>query len=313
MEELADTIRFIDRFSPRAIRVTLPGYSRYFSEEELFDTPTVWSQVCNALDVLRPQLHAPLIVLPNLYWNMPLIPRIDGVIPNSPAELAGLKYGDLLIRLDDEPILTKEQARSLLLNPERRNKPRKLEISRNNQQITVKLVEVDDSEVDLYPYKPQGYRVLLYDRDNTTGPYGILLNHDLELSSIQRLMDIVTMYGAKNVLLLTSQIIKPMAEAIIQSIPEVRDFFSQLQLQMVIPSHNFWGGNIMLGDLYMVSDYLEAAEEHIAQAKSPPDLIILPSSFTTEFGCDLLGVSYTEIERVLNIPVELLPCRQIII
>ena len=66
LDKLAATVRFINQFEPRGIRVTLPGYSRYFSEQPVFDTPTTWSQLVQVLDSLRPELQAPLIVLPNL-------------------------------------------------------------------------------------------------------------------------------------------------------------------------------------------------------------------------------------------------------
>lgn len=314
LEKLATTVRFINQFEPRGIRITLPGYSRYFSDQPLFDTPTLWSQISQMLNALRHELQCPLIVLPNLYWNMPLVPNIDGVIRNSPADLAGLKHGDLMVRLDNESILTKRQAKALLMDKQKRSQVCEMEVQRNGTSFTVKLQEMDDIEADLYPYKPRGYRTLPYDRDDTVGlSYGIFLNHDFELSSVSRLMDIISHHTAQRVLLLTSQIIGPIVETVIKSVPEFKAFFSKIELNMRIPSHRFWGGNIMLGDLYMVSDYLKAARHFIAQADRPPDVIILPSSFATKLGFDLLGKSYLEIERQLQIPVELVPCQRIMI
>jgi hypothetical protein len=314
LEALATTVRFISQFEPRGIRVTLPGYSRYFSDQPLFDTPTLWSRITQMLNSLRHELHCPLIVLPNLYWNMPLLPNIDGVIRNSPADLAGLKHGDRMIRINQESILTKRQAKALLTDIQKRSQTCEMEVQRNGTYLTVTLQETDDIEADLYPYKPRGYRTQPYDRDDTAGmSYGIFLNHDFELSSITRLMDTISNYKAQRVLLLTSQIIGPIVETVIKSVPDFQAFFSEIELHLRIPSHHFWGGNIMLGDLYMVSDYLEAARHFIAQADRPPDLIILPSSFATKLGFDLLGKSYLDIERQLQIPVELVPCQRIMI
>jgi hypothetical protein len=173
---------------------------------------------------------------------------------------------------------------------------------------------VDDPELDLYPYKPRGYRSPVYDSEETSGAsYGIFVHHDVELASIRRLSTTIAQYGAKRVLVLTSAIMGPIVDTVIRSVPEFSDFFAQVELYLRVPEHRFWGGNILLGDLYTVSDYLNGARDFMEESGVTPDLIALPSSFATEFGYDLLGVSYTELERALDIPVELIPCPRIMI
>jgi len=311
VEELVETIRFIDRFSPYSIRVTLPGYSRFFAEDILFDTDATWFKFCEAIEAIRPRISAPVMVLPHLYANAPLIPSIDGVVKNSPAQMAGLRYGDIITRINDKQVLTKGQARVWLKMAERSGGVLEMEVQRNGARLVLQLSE--NGHASLYPYK-----VNLHQdgggeeaESNFGSRFGIFLAADFEIGAIPGMMELIAGYGARNVLLLSSAIIKPNVETIIASIPEYRDYFSQIKLDIRIPEHIFWGGNILIGDLYLTSDYLAAAREFIAETGRKPDLILLPSSFASEFGYDLAGQSYTDMERALGIPVELIECSRI--
>jgi uncharacterized Fe-S cluster-containing radical SAM superfamily protein len=309
--DLEATLRYIDGLTPRALRVTLPGYSRFFSAEPLFDTEAVWRGLCDRLEAIRPMLRAPLIVLPNLYAGAAIIPRVGGVILQSPAHRAGLRYGDLITAVDGAPVHTRQQAKSALRQRPSPPQPRRVDVLRDGAPLSVELVDVDDPAVDLYPYKPLGYRSLReYGDGNEGSHYGLVLPQDPQLSSLQGLFTLIAEHRARRVLLLTSEIMGPIIATLLETLPEFARLLAALHLAMVVPRHDYWGGNIIMGDLYMVSDYLQAAREYIAQ-EGAPDLILLPSSFASDFGRDLLGVSYLEIERRLGIPVELLPCEQI--
>jgi hypothetical protein len=76
--------------------------------------------------------------------------------------------------------------------------------------------------------------------------------------------------------------------------------------------HNFWGGNIIVGDLHVVQDYVDHLKT-LARAGYVPDLVIIPNSFTDSWGQDLLCTSYQEIERKARVPVELLPVRRVMV
>jgi len=315
-EELLETIRFIDRFSPYSIRVTLPGYSRYFSGGELFDTDSIWSAFCDAIESIRPQISAPVMVLPHLFANPPLIPRIDGVVKNSPAQLAGVRYGDIITRINDKQVLTKGQARAWLKMAEGPGSLLELEVQRNGSKLAFRLGEADDEHASLYPYKvtlhQNGGEAAEQDPDANFGSrFGIFLAGDFEIGAIPKMMELINGYGARNVLLLSSAIMKPNVETIIASIPEYRDYFSGINFDIYVPEHAFWGGNILIGDLYLVSDYLGAVREFIAATGRRPDLVLLPGSFANEFGCDLAGQSFTAMERAFKIPVEMVECSRI--
>jgi hypothetical protein len=75
----------------------------------------------------------------------------------------------------------------------------------------------------------------------------------------------------------------------------------------------YWGGNVLIGDLWTVEDVIVQAREWIARQGERPDVILLPSTFLSNGGRDLLGRPYVEVERALGVEVRLLQCRRIAI
>jgi hypothetical protein len=116
----------------------------------------------------------------------------------------------------------------------------------------------------------------------------------------------------RSVLIFTTPLVKDLYAQALQIVgdsPECR--LPPIEVRVAIASQNFWGGNILIGDLHVVQDYID----HLNLLKGVgyrPDLII-PSSFVNSWGFDILGTSYKEIERCTGIPVELLPVRRIMV
>jgi hypothetical protein len=84
-------------------------------------------------------------------------------------------------------------------------------------------------------------------------------------------------------------------------------------LYLWIPEQRFWGGNIIMGDLYTCSDIIQAVNDFKRQSGIMPELILIPNTFSPNYNTDLLGVSYAAIEQTTGIPVELLECNRITI
>jgi len=78
----------------------------------------------------------------------------------------------------------------------------------------------------------------------------------------------------------------------------------------VVPENRFFGGNIFMGDLLVVGDFIRCIEKHGAKEGGNPDLVVIPSSpfNLSQWGRDLTGRCYLDIERETGIPVALLPC-----
>jgi hypothetical protein len=116
---------------------------------------------------------------------------------------------------------------------------------------------------------------------------------------------------AKHVLLMTSAIMEPVVAFLLASVPELDNLLGETNLYLWVPEHRYWGGHIILGDLYTCSDYLQAVNDFQEKQGLKPDLIILPNSFSPNNTTDLLGVSYSSLEYITGIPVEIAGCTHI--
>ena len=82
-----------------------------------------------------------------LKWR-DFIPQVSKVIPNTPAEKAGLKNGDVLLRIEGEPIADRLDLGTTLDLLEE-DQSIKVQIRRNGAEDTVSLVTGDDSNPDV--------------------------------------------------------------------------------------------------------------------------------------------------------------------
>lgn len=293
--EMIETIRYLDQNLARAIRITLPGYTRYFSKDMLFNSQAAWDKVLSEVLPLRNEIKTPILVLPSLYHAQALVPEVAGVIRESPAEQAGLQFGDLIKSINGEDVFTRVAAGKLLV--QYHNNPRlQITFERNGQLLGAELIEKGTKE-SRYPYRPIGYPL------SQAYPFGIVLIDDFDPAWLQDLLKRIADTKAKHVLLMTSAIMEPLVAALFESIPELEHLLGDTNLYLWVPEHRFWGGNIILGDLYTCSDYLQAIYDFQQKQGIKPDLIVLPNSFSPNKNNDLLGISYSSIELVTGIPV----------
>jgi len=109
-------------------------------------------------------------------------------------------------------------------------------------------------------------------------------------------------------LFLSSTLVKPY---FIENLKQIA-LPKEIEIQVIVPPNRFFGGNIFMGDLLVVDDFIEAIKEYL-QRETAPDLIVLPSTpFSLgDWRRDLTGRVYKEIERAVGIPVVLLDCEVI--
>ncbi len=131
---------------------------------------------------------------------------------------------------------------------------------------------------------------------------GVMIAQGLNLLDLKRLERVIGDSGATRVLLLSSHIMKPIVKEQLRGLPNLDD----LDLYVEVPEHRFWGGNIIVGDLYVVSDFVGCVQDFIKTRGFKPDLVVVPSTAFSLWGHDLRGVHFQEIERLTGAPVELL-------
>ena len=301
-DDLIKTIKFLDRHDARAIRVLLPGYTQYCPIKHPFDTDTVWQDTVHLVRGLRQTMDTPLYCQPSFYWNDPLIPVVDGVVKRSPAAASGLTAGDRILEVNDQKVYTRVHAATLLAERYEESKSCHLLVSRKGKKFSFYL---EEPGTESYPYKVKGMP--------PASDFGIFFIDDFRLSYIQDLINIIEDYEAHNVVLLSSDLMEPIVMKVIDMVEDFRDYFSKKNLAIHVPPHHFWGGNILLGDLYTVKDYVTYLNTLLHDQDSPPDLVVIPTSYTSKWGYDLSNESFSDIERQFTIPIEFLRCEPIYI
>ena len=127
---------------------------------------------------------------------------------------------------------------------------------------------------------------------------------------VETLREIIERRGAKKVLLLSSELVRPSLEqALRESSAASPPFAGGGTLEIVVPRNGYFGGDVFMGDLLVVQDFIDAIAEY-REAGGRPDLVVIPSSPFALGGWqrDLTGRVYLDIERATGLPVELVDC-----
>lgn len=303
LADLDETIAQVDRYSPHVIEVHLPGYSRWFSPRELFDREAVWSAVVARVRALREAVATPIVVMPSMYEEnlceeRKNVPGVIGLVRNSPAARAGLRRGDVIEGINALAVRTRPQARDLLaLLQGQRQGEATLRVRRDGQELSLRL---DLADFD-YPYSQEADRHLGI----------VMLGSGFRTGYIERLREIIDRRRARHVLFLSSLLVKPHFQQALRETGLLDT--GAVRLDIEVPANRYFGGNIILGDLLVVQDFIDCIREYLARGNPRPDLVVIPSSpfALGEWKRDLTGRVYLDIEREVGIPVELLKCEPI--
>lgn len=305
--ELERTIRYLDEHEAQLICLYPPGYTKYHHlDYTINQINTHWINLVEFFLKMRHQISSPLLYSPNSFWNKDLRAIVDGVIKNSPAEKAGVKVGDIIYSINEHKVFSRESARNKLqnLSCEMNSNEIAIAIIRSGNIITFKISEFKDRDKDFYPYKPKGYL------SDPTMPYGIILVETFKPFFIKYLREILNRYAVHRVIIFVSLLMQPQMELLLRYY-KLKELLNGVKVKFVMMKNLFWGGNIMLGDLMTVDDFIYLITNSKEIKQFSPDIIILPSSFLIRWGRDYTGKYYKEIERTTSIKIVLLPCRPI--
>jgi hypothetical protein len=301
--DLRTTVAYADLHDCHIIQINLPGYSKYFSSKKLYELDEVWPATVAEVRELRESTSAPIVVMPSMFEEnrhetRKNSPKIIGLVKNSPGVVAGLKKGDEILDVNGLAVSSRPQARYLLaILQESQVKSAKIGVKRDGRTLHLTLNPGNFT----YPYTKSGDRYLGI----------IMMGTGFRLNYLENLRNIIDSYKAKHVLFLSSTLVKPGFE---QALAESSFFTSgQVKIDIEVPCSNFFGGNIFMGDLMVVQDFIDCIKKYLEQYNKRPDLIVIPSSpFNLgQWKRDLTGRVYLDIEREVGIPVELLDCETI--
>lgn len=296
ISDIIQTICYADRFHPLEIVVHLPGISKYKqSKWSIKELDGFWNKVIQQVTHLRSTVSTPIKIFPSTYYQDNIKAVISGIYKGSPAEKYELYIGDEIIEINGRSIINRSHALALLNNPA--DKCLSIKIKRGNEE---KLLHLNTDVQCTYPFHPEGH----------THPYlktGIYLNEDFDHNCLYYIQSRIIASNYKKILIVSSKLIYPIVQMTIKKM----DFsFLCDEVSFVIVENLFWGGNICIGDLAVVDDYLRAVEKFLVD-NEVPDAVFIPNSFIVANGLDLLGKSVQEISIKLKIKVELIPCRKI--
>lgn len=308
-DDIEATIRFLDEHDAFLIRLALPGYTRFRDARDHFETSEVWDRTVALVKRLRKELSTPIHMAPSFFWRHDVLPYVDGVHRGSPAERAGLRADDLILAVNGRRVFSRPETIAALKKEDSEDQLTKvtLTVRRGRDEMDVGLEEIGDLDSDHYPYKPRGYpppwssaklsAFGLFFIDGFCHEYLRLVRQCLERRP-----------QAQRILLFTTPLVKPhllKCLALSARAPEL-SLPADREIRLTSAPQRFWGGNIMIGDLQPVQDYI-AHLETLRDHGYVPDLVLIPGSFTNRWGQDILGSTYLRIERESGVAVELLP------
>ena len=298
MGDLENTIEFAAEHDTAIIQISLPGYTRRFSDEMLFDHEKTWQTIKTGVMALRNRISCPIVLRPGIFEEYDDPDRMDlahviGVVENSPARQAGLLPGDDIQRINGLKVKDRCQALFLLDTVHRSDLEQvSMDVTRNGCTIPLDL-----------------------NLKKTAYPYAGIIDHQLGIvfpfsgipgTWFENIEKAVGSLRNKEILILSSYLVAPYMT---KHLPG-NGSLSTNNIHLRVPPNRYFGGNIVMGDLLVVQDYIEAIDDFIRTEGIRPDLALLPSSpfHLSGWGRDVTGRVYLDIERHTNIRVALVEC-----
>ncbi|CAN0457176.1 unnamed protein product, partial [Ectocarpus fasciculatus] len=67
IEEIVESVRYVDQFNARSISILLGGYTKLFPNPPEYRIPEYWNEVIDKIQYLREEIETPFIIQPRLY------------------------------------------------------------------------------------------------------------------------------------------------------------------------------------------------------------------------------------------------------
>ena len=255
-------------FNPLTIRVFMPGYTKLSTTNFQFEHNKVYKKLYQLVHKLNMNHSIPISMEPPLLID--LTKMVKGVIKNSPADQAGIKYLDIIETVNEKDIATRVEAFNMIKN----SKDPRIKINRNGK---------------LFEFKIQK-------RKNQRS--GLLMDYDISLNRINSIKRIIQENMNKKTLFLTSELGYELINYIIKEYLN----YKQDNIRIEKIKNTFLQGSIISAGLLTNID----VENHLlANTDYTPDKLILPAEMYDIFNNDLCGNSYKNLEEKHMFEVEI--------
>lgn len=300
LDDLRRTIEFLDASEALAIRIAMPALTRHHPQRGSVELDAWLPEVKQLVQRLRGRVNTPVLISPFTHVTSSTDAIVEGVVRRSPADEAGIEIGDRILAVNEKRVVSRAHALSLLESALSDGAAR-LDIARGDARLGVDL-QSPSPAADLYPYQPRGYRPL----DFPGMLFGLCLPGSFHLAYVKRILESIIANGASRPLVLVSAPLRAVVSQLLAGVP----LPGGAEPDLLVPESRFFGGDVNIGDLWVLEDIAESVRTH-AREVGWPDLLIMPSSFLSRWGRDLRGVPYTELGRALGLEVSAIPCERI--
>lgn len=301
IEDLGRTVRFAARHDATLVQISLPGYTRRFSREILFDREGVWEAIKQETMALRESVSCPIVLRPGIIeeYDDPIrmdLPIVAGVVNHSPAGRCGLVPKDRIERINGLKIKSRVHARGLLNTVHQSDlDSTSLDVVRDGRKVHLTVNLRDHA----YPYtrKTDHHLGVVFPFSGIPGEW------------FENIETAIASHQGRDVLVLSSPLVAPyMTKHLAEN-----GSLSDRNIYLRVPKNDYFGGNIFMGDLLVVEDFIQAISDFIENEGLRPDLVLIPSSpfHLSGWGRDLTGRVYLDIERHTHIKVALVECEPI--
>lgn len=290
---------FLGEEGAYGIRLRLPYVHRFMPEEcSERASEESWNEILEWVDGFAEKVPFAVWAEPSQAWLPPLSPRIDAVIPGSPAQLAGLQRGDVVVRIGTESIGWRDQLRLFVQERSTPALPLEIDVARNGRQYSL-AIRSEQIKLSRYPYTEA--------LGHPSERLGIVVLPDVLVANVQRIVGAIEKHNARFSLIFCSPFSTETIERLLSDFPPFEEALTGRSTRVVEIRKPYLGGNSYLFESRFVEDYERALRDLLPQLDAPPDLLVIPQSFGSGWGIDINGRSIHELGHRMGIAVELIP------
>lgn len=257
-DELYETVKILSQNGAQTIRIFKPGFTK-LAPPHLKISDEYYKLLEEKIARWREEM-GPITLEPPLVTD--LLAKVNGVISESPAKEAGLKSGDIIIKINGKKPFSRVQAFSLL----KENGKHELLVERDGGIFTAFLDVVNNRS-------------------------GLVFDYDISPLEVKNINEVLDRYRPERPLLLASELGYSVLKTALEE---------NKGLEIFPVTNNFFGGNIGCAGLLVLEDFYQAFGIY-RENNNQPDLLILPSIAFDPWERDLTGRGVWELEEQVGI------------
>ena len=324
-ESLGRTIELLNGYGAKSIRIFLPGFTRYSSARMQFPVEEMYGMIAEFIEGYK-GLDTPVLLEPPVINDLQAV--VKGIIPGSPAARSNLKKGALITAVNGERPLSRVDAFQRILvsaNPLLQYEQEGVGGEPVRGELVLEKEAGERSglilDYDLDPaVMDQLTRAFLQNRDKrialltsvaAEGIMGAFL--DYYRHSLKHLYNPLQQDSVQGNCVRQSRLSPDRQSACRIEGAGQRGGTGQAEgpleaagregcIDLLVAENRFFGGSIIAAGLLTVSDIMDRLRE----SSQSYDLLLLPGIIFDNFGNDLSGRNYREIEEEAGVTVEII-------